>query len=54
MQNASQKLLGVHDFRNFCKMDVGNGVTEFIRNIFEIKIEPLSNDLEGNEILRIL
>lgn len=45
---ASQKLLGVHDFRNFCKMDVGNGVVEFIRNIFEINIEALVDEFEGD------
>lgn len=48
MEIASQKLLGVHDFRNFCKMDVGNGVTEFIRNIYEINVEPTADDCDGN------
>lgn len=48
MEIASQKLLGVHDFRNFCKMDVGNGVTEFIRNIYEINVEPTADDSDGN------
>ncbi|ESO91369.1 hypothetical protein LOTGIDRAFT_105384 [Lottia gigantea] len=33
MYKASQKLLGEHDFRNLCKMDVNNGVVEYIRNI---------------------
>ncbi|CAH1159676.1 unnamed protein product [Phaedon cochleariae] len=41
MKVAAEKLLGPHDFRNFCKMDVGNGVTEFIRNISAINIEPV-------------
>lgn len=40
MHYASEKLLGTHDFRNLCKMDVGNGVVDFKRNIIEIKIEP--------------
>lgn len=37
MQFASKYLLGTHDFRNFCKMDVGNGVVKFIRNITKIE-----------------
>ncbi|CAG9861302.1 unnamed protein product [Phyllotreta striolata] len=44
MREASSKLVGVHDFRNFCKMDVGNGVTEFTRNIMEIFIEQLEKN----------
>ncbi|XP_057653874.1 tRNA pseudouridine(38/39) synthase isoform X2 [Diorhabda carinulata] len=41
MRFASEKLLGTHDFRNLCKMDVGNGVVDFKRNITEMKIEPI-------------
>lgn len=33
MNKAASKLVGSHDFRNLCKMDVGNGVTEFVRHI---------------------
>ncbi|KAJ8943636.1 hypothetical protein NQ318_005637 [Aromia moschata] len=49
MQFASKKLLGTHDFRNFCKMDVGNGVVEFIRNITSIGIEPVKSYDSENE-----
>ncbi|XP_018568246.1 tRNA pseudouridine(38/39) synthase [Anoplophora glabripennis] len=46
MRLASDKLLGTHDFRNFCKMDVGNGVVEFIRNVLQVDIYPVNeNDL---------
>lgn len=46
MKLASEKLLGTHDFRNFCKMDVGNGVVEFIRNVMYVDIKPVNeNDL---------
>lgn len=38
MQKAAQYLLGSHDFRNFCKMDVGNGVVAFDRQIREADI----------------
>nr|CAI5857047.1 unnamed protein product [Callosobruchus analis] len=40
MREASKKMIGSHDFRNFCKMDVGNGVVQFVRNITDITIEP--------------
>lgn len=33
MQEACQYLVGVNDFRNLCKMDVQNGVVEFVREI---------------------
>lgn len=33
MQQACQYLVGVNDFRNLCKMDVQNGVVEFVRHI---------------------
>lgn len=40
MQEGANYLIGTHDFRNFCKMDVSNGVTEFVRNISQVVIEP--------------
>ncbi|KRT82033.1 hypothetical protein AMK59_5866, partial [Oryctes borbonicus] len=39
MQLASNYFLGTHDFRNLCKMDVGNGVTQFVRNIMKIELD---------------
>ena len=39
MQRAAASFLGRHDFRNFCKMDVGN-VRSFEREIFECCIVP--------------
>lgn len=43
MREASQKLIGEHDFRNFCKMDVANGVVSFMRRIVSIDIQPLDD-----------
>lgn len=40
MRTALQYLIGTHDFRNFCKMDVANGVVTFIRNIMLAEINP--------------
>ncbi|XP_030765071.1 tRNA pseudouridine(38/39) synthase isoform X2 [Sitophilus oryzae] len=44
MRQASKCLIGSHDFRNFCKMDVGNGVVQFVRNILDFRIELLDNE----------
>ncbi|RVE49578.1 hypothetical protein evm_005806 [Chilo suppressalis] len=47
MRIACGHLVGSHDFRHLCKMDVGNGVTEFTREIF--RAEVLSVDGENEE-----
>lgn len=39
MQEAADYIIGTHDFRNFCKMDVGNGVVEFEREIKAVEIK---------------
>uniref|UniRef100_A0A7S4GGL5 tRNA pseudouridine synthase n=1 Tax=Eutreptiella gymnastica TaxID=73025 RepID=A0A7S4GGL5_9EUGL len=41
MREASQLLVGEHDFRNFCKMDVVH-VSNFVREIRDFTIEPCS------------
>jgi len=33
MREGCRKLMGIHDFRNLCKMDVANGVIAFMREI---------------------
>ncbi|RZC40246.1 tRNA pseudouridine(38/39) synthase, partial [Asbolus verrucosus] len=45
MKFASNYLVGTHDFRNFCKMDVNNGVVEFIRTISSIEIKNFSTEI---------
>lgn len=32
---------GTHDFRNLCKMDVGNGVLQFERTILSASVKPV-------------
>lgn len=44
MRVAADFLTGTHDYRNFCKMDIANGVVEFVRRIDEIKITPLESN----------
>ena len=43
---AGQKLLGVHDFRNLCKMDVNNGVVTFIRRIDSVNVVVVQKERE--------
>uniref|UniRef100_A0A8D1NES7 tRNA pseudouridine(38/39) synthase n=1 Tax=Sus scrofa TaxID=9823 RepID=A0A8D1NES7_PIG len=46
MNYAAQKYVGTHDFRNLCKMDVANGVTNFQRTILSAQVQLLSQSLE--------
>ena len=41
MRAAANELEGQHDFRNLCKMDVANGVTNFTRKILSTSLEVL-------------
>jgi len=38
MQEAASALIGEHDFRNLCKMDVGNGVVTYRRHITAVNL----------------
>ncbi|KAJ8264560.1 hypothetical protein GJAV_G00150700 [Gymnothorax javanicus] len=40
MSEAAKRYEGTHDFRNLCKMDVGNGVLQFQRTILSATIRP--------------
>ncbi|KAL0858761.1 hypothetical protein ABMA27_011234 [Loxostege sticticalis] len=62
MRRACTYLVGSHDYRHLCKMDVANGVTEFRREIFKADIVPVAGDsddptamycliIEGNAFL---
>jgi Pseudouridylate synthase len=44
MISAAQDLVGIHDFRNFCKMDVGNGVVNYDREIKSVSIKIIAKD----------
>ena len=37
MRTAAQLLLGSHDFRNICKIDIAN-VSNFVRDIYAVEI----------------
>ncbi|KAB0799640.1 hypothetical protein PPYR_07520 [Photinus pyralis] len=49
MVEGTQFLVGSHDFRNFCKMDVGNGVVKYNRTITHVDILPYSLNKENEE-----
>ncbi|XP_078478150.1 LOW QUALITY PROTEIN: tRNA pseudouridine(38/39) synthase-like [Lampetra planeri] len=41
MADAAKSYEGTHDFRNLCKMDVGNGVLQFERTILSSTVKPV-------------
>ena len=46
MQEACKYLVGSHDFRNLCKMDVGNGVVNYIRRLDHVEIKEATKNHE--------
>ncbi|KAF2871510.1 pseudouridylate synthase-like protein 3 [Massariosphaeria phaeospora] len=42
MRAACKELVGLHDFRNFCKIDASKQLTNFKRRIFHADIEEIS------------
>ncbi|CAI9741177.1 pseudouridine(38 39) synthase-like [Octopus vulgaris] len=53
MAEASQKLVGEHDFRNFCKLDVANGVVSCKRKILSVDIMVVEQGPNGYEICEL-
>lgn len=49
MQKACSLLQRHADFRNFCKMDVHNGVTNYMRNLQSASVHLCPNDSEIKE-----
>lgn len=44
MDKAVKYTIGDHDFRNICKMDVGNGVTNYKRTIIDAEVSVYRQD----------
>ncbi len=44
MRDAGRRLVGEKDYRNFCKMDVSNGVVVFFRRINAITLNILDKE----------
>ena len=51
MRDAGRRLVGEKDFRNLCKMDVGNGVVTFFRRIDNVFVNCLDKDPNKLETL---
>lgn len=47
MNEAGKRLIGSHDFRNFCKMDVSNGVVTFFRQINNVQCKVLDKEIDN-------
>ena len=43
MREAAHKFIGLHDFRNFCKLDPSKQIDNFERRIFHADIEKIDN-----------
>lgn len=46
MREGARHFLGSHDFRNFCKIDPSKQITNFVRYISHIDIEPAAEPLD--------
>ncbi|KAG5683730.1 hypothetical protein PVAND_012995 [Polypedilum vanderplanki] len=46
MKEACSYLIGSHDFRNFCKMDVRHGVVQFFRRLDNVEIKLATRNLK--------
>ncbi|XP_067014520.2 tRNA pseudouridine(38/39) synthase [Anabrus simplex] len=48
MNEAVQYVVGTHDFRNLCKLDVKNGVTNYVRSVSSADVRVSCTDPEGD------
>ena len=48
MEAGASRLLGEHDFRNLCKLDVQKQITSFRRKILRASVTPLGSEDEGS------
>eukprot|EP00048_Salpingoeca_helianthica_P000379 m.41177 g.41177 ORF g.41177 m.41177 type:complete len:424 (+) comp10458_c0_seq1:43-1314(+) len=48
MAAAAQHFVGEHDFRNFCKADIANNITNFTRRILYFTVEPVAGSAAGD------
>lgn len=54
MQEAAQKIVGEHDFLNFCKVDIGNNVNHFIRNVVLFNVRRTQDSSSAQDICEIV
>ena len=57
MDKAVKYVIGEHDFRNICKMDVANGVTNYMRTVINAEVSLYRRNLKnlsGYEICQLI
>ncbi|KZO95569.1 tRNA pseudouridine synthase [Calocera viscosa TUFC12733] len=47
MREAAARLLGTHDWRNFCKLDGSKGDIKYVRTVEEVSIDRVEEDTSG-------
>ncbi|WAR14875.1 PUS3-like protein [Mya arenaria] len=47
MEEAGKKLIGEYDFCNFCKFNVKDGITNYVRKIMEVEVKTLDETDDG-------
>ena len=53
MRAAAGRLCGQHDFRNLCKMDVGNGVVSYQRRLERVSVTALDEAADGYQMCQL-
>ncbi|OTF69416.1 tRNA pseudouridine(38/39) synthase-like protein, partial [Euroglyphus maynei] len=53
MNRACAFLIGVHDFRNLCRMDVQNGVRNFVRRVYDASVKTFVDGRDSFCLFRI-
>ncbi|KAF7373336.1 tRNA pseudouridine synthase [Mycena sanguinolenta] len=51
MSEAASLLVGLHDFRNFCKLDPAKQLTTYLRRIMSAEISPVAGSASGMHVL---
>ncbi|CAG8590939.1 13529_t:CDS:2, partial [Acaulospora colombiana] len=54
MQEAASRLVGTHDFRNFCKLDGSKQIERYDRRVNSAAISRVKSTTEGDETLFVL
>uniref|UniRef100_A0AC34RCD9 tRNA pseudouridine synthase n=1 Tax=Panagrolaimus sp. JU765 TaxID=591449 RepID=A0AC34RCD9_9BILA len=55
MQDAANLLLGLHDFRNFCAIDMNKSRLDasYVRQIYEVDISPVSSEVGWYQMFQL-
>ncbi|KAK7055410.1 tRNA pseudouridine synthase [Favolaschia claudopus] len=51
MREAATRLVGLHDFRNFCKLDPAKQLTTYVRRVMSAEISPVEGSPSGMHVL---